>query len=138
MYAAFIGLSEGIAAQGDAAYQSQITSGLFLVQLVLSGTSLAESWNKQQQTDVANAVEYQLEAMIPGNSGDAALATEANEQKTIDANEADLEQGKQNTIVTEQKSELQAEGDAMNNVYSLQQPEVEYMALLNSQIMQLG
>lgn len=114
---AVIALAESMEVMTDVNIQSQITTALSLFYDMACYVPLIAAWSGKLKED---QIQYFVDSLkIPDNPSMSAQAASDYMEYSKDSAEMDTDTGKLNNMIQSGKSQVQGEGQAMDQVYNL-------------------
>lgn len=129
-------VAEGVGSAATVNTDSQLTTGLEAIALVMMYLPLQQAWSKKLSED-AEAI-YVANMNVPGNPSGTAGVAAAQQKRTVDSSISDRETGNVNTLIQSQKGAAQILANAMQNAYSMLQPALELMSATTNTIHIMG
>lgn len=136
MYSSVLAVVEGIAAQSNVNKDSQLTTALFVLSLLPSMLKLQKAWLDTIKDDAEKYYADSLSAAT-GNEKAVALAAADNQTKLLHSQQSALETGKQNTLVEQQKAQLQIAGNNTSLTFGLMTSVSDYISSITNKIMRV-
>lgn len=130
MYASLGAIAEGIGAQATASISTQLAVTFQAVFLIIAILPLQQAWSQAINEDVQRFAQYTAMAASPLSPEKAAAAAQANQQKILDSNQANLETGKLNTLLEQVKTQVHANDQVIDQIGPSQRVILDYMNLL--------
>ncbi len=129
MHASLVDVAIGIDAQAKTNAASQLLTGLSVISLISAFLPLQKAESDQLNLDAEKI--FQAQMASAGKPGGAAAVASVVEQRNIDSTTSDIETGKLNSIIEQQKGAAQIEGNILTGTVDLEQP---IIALLRAQV----
>jgi hypothetical protein len=130
-----LAIAQGIAAQSTVNADSELTTGLTVINLISSYLSLQSAWSKTLSTDAENI--YIANMNVPGNPSGTASVAAATQTRNVDSTTSDSETGNIDNIIQGQKGQAQILGNAMSNTFSMQDPVNELLKTETDSLQQM-
>lgn len=120
MCGGLVGVSEGIAAMSTANADTELTTGLSVLDLIEIYLPLQRAFS-DLLSNLAEKV-YKANLNVPGNPSGTVDVAKATEDRNIASTQSDTQTGNLDTIIQGEKAQAQLLGNAMTATFSLQTP----------------
>jgi hypothetical protein len=129
-----MGIAEGISSQATANTDSQLSTGLTVIDLVTIYLALQTKCSKELSV-LAEDI-YIANCNLPGNPEGTAEVAEATQKRNVASTQFDLETGNVDQIIQGQKGQAQILGNSMTAIFSLEDPINELLKVMTDILQQ--